>query len=316
MTTRGERCELATVIAHVSDLLRGVFLSVVEGWIQVKLGAGRLALGALAASPVGDFALRVAHKYIEISQGFSYDIFINGETDLIWNLNKVRPLGVVFDVGANKGTYSTEVLRVATSAQIHMFEPDAGLSTLLEDRFAGEPRVKIVNAGLGREVGVLPMKKYPSAQHINTLVLTPTPHDESARFVVEEASIVSGDAYCGDEGIDRITLLKIDVEGFEYEVLNGFSGMLEQRRIDLIQFEYGYISGLAGRLLHDFSNFLVAHGFIMSPLRRRGLDFHDWTYADNDFHSGPNWIATNPSLAAELAENWEPMPRRSFRLPT
>ena len=54
-----------------------------------------------------------------------------------------------------------------------------------------------------------------------------------------QVEVQTGDAYCTRHRIERIDLLKIDVEGAEHLVLRGFERMLHERRIEVIQFEYG-----------------------------------------------------------------------------
>jgi hypothetical protein len=46
------------------------------------------------------------------------------------------------------------------------------------------------------------------------------------------------DRFAATRGIDRVSLLKIDVEGFEPEVLRGAKGLLRAGAIDLVLFEY------------------------------------------------------------------------------
>ena len=271
---------------------------------MIGRGVAKEALRILAASPASVSARRLAQKYIEIYEGFSYDLSTNGEAQLLWNLNRLRPLKVVFDVGANRGDYAAEVFKVFGNASVHLFEPDSALIPLLKTRFQLEPRAEIMNIALGNENHMRPMKVYRSAEHINTLLMDPTPNDV-VDFIVKETGVITGDHYCRRMNVKEINLLKVDVEGLDFEVLEGFAGMLSRSHIDVIQFEYGYLSGIAGKLMHDFSRLLSGYGLVMSPLRKRRLDFHDWRFSDNDFHSGPNWIATDPLLAAELSSKWK-----------
>jgi len=53
-----------------------------------------------------------------------------------------------------------------------------------------------------------------------------------------QVPVTTLDRFAASRGIERIGLLKIDVEGFEPEVLRGTSGLLRAGAIDLILFEY------------------------------------------------------------------------------
>jgi len=47
------------------------------------------------------------------------------------------------------------------------------------------------------------------------------------------------DNFCEKNHIDFIDMLKMDVEGHEFRVLQGSKRMLENRKINYIQFEFG-----------------------------------------------------------------------------
>ena len=52
-----------------------------------------------------------------------------------------------------------------------------------------------------------------------------------------EVKTTTIDDYCSDNNIDKIDVLKIDVEGYEYNVLQGARKMLESHSIEMIIFE-------------------------------------------------------------------------------
>jgi hypothetical protein len=87
---------------------------------------------------------------------------------------------------------------------------------------------------------------------------------------------VTGDAYLAKHAIDRIDFLKIDVEGAEYRVLNGFARGLADRRITVIQLEYGHINIFSHFLLLDFYRLLEPLGFALGKLYPDGVAFKPW----------------------------------------
>ena len=62
------------------------------------------------------------------------------------------------------------------------------------------------------------------------------------------AKVMRGDLYAESQGLKRINLLKIDVEGYEYSVVKGFEKMFRSQQIDIVQFEYNFAS--AGELVN------------------------------------------------------------------
>jgi FkbM family methyltransferase len=174
------------------------------------------------------------------------DLQTNGERLL---MQRVLPKSrVVFDVGANVGDWTAEALFINPRAQYHLFEPSPTTLQSLEKRaFPGN--VIVNNAGLGAAEGEMDLFVFGDGLGANSL------YDRRGTDAVEQrrerVRITTLDAYCAGRTIDRIDFLKIDVEGHELEVLRGAAGLLQARRIGVIQFEYGgtYIDARA--LLKD-----------------------------------------------------------------
>jgi hypothetical protein len=91
-----------------------------------------------------------------------------------------------------------------------------------------------------------------------------------------KVDVVNLDDYCAQRGVDHIDLLKIDVEGFELNVLRGASRLLEGQRINAIQFEFNEMNVIGRTFLEDFMARLEpTHGMFrvlphgLMPLRRQ-----------------------------------------------
>ncbi len=57
-----------------------------------------------------------------------------------------------------------------------------------------------------------------------------------------EIELVRGDDFMEQQGIESIDLLKLDLEGAEYDALLGFENALKKGKIRMVQFEFGYIN--------------------------------------------------------------------------
>jgi FkbM family methyltransferase len=141
------------------------------------------------------------------------------------------PGDVVFDVGANVGDKAEALLQCGV--KVVCVEPQPACVAVLEGRFARESRVAIVPKGLGSRPGILEM-------HINTqapVLSTFSPEWMTGRFAHEtwdqkvDVAITTLDDLVRLHGTPRY--VKIDVEGFEYEVICGLS-----RRLGIISFEF------------------------------------------------------------------------------
>lgn len=102
-------------------------------------------------------------------------------------------------------------------------------------------------------------------------------HDVSHSFVHdkdlrggEEVNITTIDKYCKNLGIEHINLLKIDIEGFEPQVIDGAIDMLKKQKVDLLLVELGL----------DPNGYYVYYPSFADKLRAFGyhtLGFYDQT---------------------------------------
>ncbi|HXL81266.1 MAG TPA: FkbM family methyltransferase [Pyrinomonadaceae bacterium] len=172
---------------------------------------------------------------------------------------------IVFDVGANVGDFVDCVLAHQPWAVVHAFEPIPAAFQCLSSRFKEYQGIYCRNIALGstRHEGRLNVSRYQQASSFleNGQLL-----DEEVYgidFTVGETKRVSVDTvteYSDTNHIDRIKLLKLDVQGYEIEVLKGAEPIL--RRIDYIyaegQFQELYKDG---PLYSDIFEFLNQRNF-------------------------------------------------------
>ena len=232
----------------------------------------------------------LAKKYIKFYEGFTYFFSQNGEEYLLNSL-RTEPIKVVFDVGANVGEWSKIALTKFSEAQVFGFEISDRTFLTLQDNLKNETRCSFHNIGLSNEVGSIQYKDYGVNSGVNTILSNTDFHDDSIQPELLECLVTTGDLFCKANGIEYIDILKIDVEGAEILVLEGFVNMLKSNSIRVIQFEYGYANGDSHTLMKDFYTLLGNYGYVTGPLKRRGVLFMDFVYPLNSFNSGPNFVS-------------------------
>jgi len=223
-----------------------------------------------------------------------YDVEQNGEAALLRRLARFGP-GTLFDVGANIGDWSIAALQGIQTTHVHSFEiaPTTAMD-LKRNLAAYSDRVTINTCGLGARQGEV--KLFYSPQSSTAASMIPGVVEFSAQehqiTTIQEvsAAIMTGDQYMADRRIDRIDFLKIDVEGAEWDVLEGFSDAFAGKKIQMVQFEYGPLNLKTRRFLGDFWAFFADRGFTLGKLYPEGVAFKDFDISDEDF-TGPNFIA-------------------------
>src|SRR5207253_1864475 len=103
-------------------------------------------------------------------------------------------------------------------AHVHAFEIIASTYTALAGRFGGNARVTTNAFGLSDRDGRLFMFDFKDAHQLASHL--PYPHGPYQQV---ECPVRGGDSYMRENAIERVDLLKIDVEGAEYMVLHGFA---------------------------------------------------------------------------------------------
>ena len=147
----------------------------------------------------------------------------------------VRPGDLVFDVGANVGNRVDVFL--ALGASVVAVEPQPACVTELEERFGGDERFHLVAAALGSAAGEQELL-VSDASTLSTMspdwVTGTTASGRFAGFRWDERLVVpmtTLDALVERHGVPAFC--KIDVEGFEPEVLRGLT-----RPLATLSFEF------------------------------------------------------------------------------
>jgi FkbM family methyltransferase len=218
----------------------------------------------------------------------------NGEARLLERLARFDPK-VAIDVGANVGDWSISALACFPHAVIHAFEISGETALILKKNVKNPGGRLIINAlGLADYEGDVGFFSVPeSSERTSTLrdALTVGFSSEHAGTIIETSGrVTTGDAYLESHGSPRVDFLKVDVEGAEMPVFNGFARSFDRQAIDIVQFEYGTVNLMTRVLLADFYKFFEQRGFLVGKLYPEGVAFKTYDIADEDF-VGPNYIA-------------------------
>jgi FkbM family methyltransferase len=207
--------------------------------------------------------------------------------------------GIFLDVGANKGLYSRELLRVygPNVEALHCFEPTKELvSGFL--RFE-DPRVTVNALALGKRAATAELWKIPGRPGLNSLTKRRLDHFQVEMTEKDSVEVVTLDEYAARHNLEHIDFMKLDVEGHELDVLKGSEALLSRRAIRCIQFEFGGCNIDTRTFFQDFWYLLgVNYGFRLYRIAPLGIiPVTRYTEADEVFLT-TNYIAV---LAASRA---------------
>jgi FkbM family methyltransferase len=200
----------------------------------------------------------------------------------------VQPDSLVFDIGANVGHYV--LLFRSLGAEVVAVEPQAALAAGLRRRFSGDDRVNVVQTALGAAPSTATLHKAPGQTEIASLRVDAS---ERSRFAakfdptdLETVPVITLDELVQRHG--RPDFCKIDVEGFEFEVLAGLS-----TPVPALSLEFN----------REFWPETVR---CLERLETLGAYRFNYALAENDFLANRGW-GTAAQLRADLSSRTDPL---------
>lgn len=166
----------------------------------------------------------------------------------------IEPQHTVLDIGANIGC--TSILFADRARQVYSFEPSTSTFQFLQKNItnAGCDNVTPANIGLGKSAGVYE--------------LTFSPNNRSGAFVsnqlrasdghqVEPIRIAQGDAYIKAASVPKVDFIKIDVEGFEKDVIEGLAETISREKpVVVLELNHWCLNAFQRITVPDFFDFL------------------------------------------------------------
>ena len=200
-----------------------------------------------------------------------------GFDDIQYLKSLVRPHWLIGDIGANQGIYTLFFSNIVPRGYVYSFEPDPALFATLEENVQ---RNKANNVTLF---------KAAAASQTAKLSLQPGLFNRGDNQILRAGrsgtGAISIDAISLDQAIpeQRLDLLKIDVQGFEVEVLKGAQQILQTNPDLLIYIEF-WPHGLrkAGSDPQELLDILHKAGFSLSR-HAKACDYEPFTYRANEW---------------------------------
>lgn len=208
--------------------------------------------------------------------------------------SRVRhPSPVIFDVGANTGEWSALMREhCPQSARLFLFEPQpVCLEAIKKRRIPNSTLIPhAVSSSVGETIELFVGKEGSGLASVHQ---RRDSYFSDINFSPIEVKTVTIDHVVAEYNVDRIDLLKMDVEGHELSVLKGAHQSLESGMIRALTFEFGSGNINSRTFFHDFWDLLKPLGFEVFRILPSGrqMIIRDY-YEDCEYFRGAtNYIA-------------------------
>ena len=193
------------------------------------------------------------------------DIFFHMKR--IVNFLNQKKIDVVFDIGSHKGEFLKTILKFKSIRKIFCFEPQIKIFKILKYNFSNmkNPKIIFTNCAIGRYNGeqkifINKLSSTTSLKKINNSSLS----YKIKKFLLGEKSLIKDSYPVKVRKLDNFlknislskhtTLVKIDTEGAELDVLNGMKKNI--RRVQYILIEKQFFNQ------YENVDFNKAHAFL------------------------------------------------------
>ena len=166
-------------------------------------------------------------------------VYGSGEYNFLIRYLKELKDPLILDVGANVGEYSIAVMKANKNSKIHCFEPSKHHIKELKKNLR-DFNVRINSFGLSNNKISEKLYQDKEISGLKSLIKRDLSHLSIKNEDFEIVELNIGDEYVKSNKLSQIHLIKIDVEGWEMQVLEGFTESLKANKIEICQFEFGH----------------------------------------------------------------------------
>ncbi|MBU3822754.1 FkbM family methyltransferase [Flavobacteriaceae bacterium XHP0103] len=227
---------------------------------------------------------RLGYSLVKDNHSKSGKININntyGKNNLLANfysqlLKQNYEPSVIYDIGANKGTWTKECLKYFPNATYYLFEPQINLKDDIDSLLSDKKNVQLFSVGVGNTNGELDFTIHK--------------RNDSCSFRFSEAEAIQRgfkqikvpifklDDFAIENNLMNPSILKIDAEGLDIEVLQGANNLVKKTEIIMIE---------VGVMNKNINNSVLK---VMNYLDQIGFRFFDITDLNRPFKNNVLWL--------------------------
>ena len=211
----------------------------------------------------------------------------------IINFLEDQSIKKVIDIGAHKGEFIKSVLNISSVINIEGFEPQKNIFEVLKKTFSTNKYIKLNNLAIADKAGkqIMKINKLSDTSTLNEIDSDSLYFKFKSFLLYEKNSIISEqevltttiDLFFQNIKFSEKTLMKIDTEGYEYNVLMGSKNKIKEIKYILIENQFSKMYKNVN--FENCHQFLINHNFkLLKKFKFPTLHYEDRLYvnqADN-----------------------------------
>jgi FkbM family methyltransferase len=213
--------------------------------------------------------LSIARRRRAALRGTVAEWLSDDHIDSLELLQLLRPVAptVIYDVGANVGTWTLLAKALFPAARIHAFEPLAQHHETFERHAKATSDVHLHKLALGEVAGTAPIRvmSFSDASSLLPLAAAGGAQWQIREVGQQDVRVEALDVWQQEGSWPLPSLIKLDVQGFELGVLRGGRRCLDHAAAVLVELSFReFYEGQC--LFHQVVGFLAEHGFMLHAL--------------------------------------------------
>jgi FkbM family methyltransferase len=214
----------------------------------------------------------------------------------------------IIDVGANVGQSVKKFLILFKNPIIHCFEPNIIAFEELSKKYGENPNIILNNFALGERKQIKLFNNFATTSSSSFLKVNkknPWLKIKANKYNINPKNFIKRrskvfietlDNYIEDKKIKTVDLLKIDVQGYEQQVLSGCKKLIKKNNISVIVTEI-----ICGKMYEKYLNLSDIEKFLLPKFRLAGIRANKESLLEISF--GVNLLYVNKKKLPKLFKN-------------
>jgi FkbM family methyltransferase len=209
---------------------------------------------------------------VDFTEGIDLSLFLFGgfQSHVLGKRVPALPKdATIIDVGANVGVMALQFAAQVPHGRVFAFEPTQYAFRKLQRNIALNPllatRITVIQSFVTDTPGAHPTSVYSSWKVAGPSSTGTHPLHGGSLHSAEGAGAITIDQFVASQNISRLSLIKIDTDGYELDVLRGATETLQKLKPIIIAEVGLYILKEHGATVADFLRCLP--GYVVSELR-------------------------------------------------